>query len=57
MMLGGMFAGHDESGGETVEKNGRKYKQFYGMASKTAQVKHEGELSEYRSVLGSLFTS
>jgi len=52
VMLGGMFAGHDESGGETVEKNGRKFKQFYGMASKTAQVKHEGELSEYRASEG-----
>ena len=47
-MLGGMFAGHDESGGEMVEKNGKRFKQFYGMASKTAQLKHEGEIVEYR---------
>ena len=47
-MLGGMFAGHDESGGETIEKHGKKFKQFYGMASKTAQGKHAGEIVEYR---------
>jgi hypothetical protein len=29
-MLGGMFAGHDESGGEVVEgTNGKMYKSFY----------------------------
>lgn len=40
-MLGGMLAGHDESGtGELIERNGRKYKLFYGMSSKTAMDKH-----------------
>ena len=29
-MLGGMLAGHDESGGELVERGGNKYKLFYG---------------------------
>lgn len=48
VMLGGMLAGHDESGGETVEKNGKRFKQFYGMASKTAMSKHSGDLQEYR---------
>jgi len=48
VMLGGMFAGHDESGGEMVEKNGKRFKQFYGMASKTAMNKHSGDLQEYR---------
>ena len=34
VMLGGMFAGHDESGGEIVEgRNGKMYKSFYGMSS------------------------
>ena len=41
VMLGGMLAGHDESGsGEIIERNGRKYKLFYGMSSKTAMDKH-----------------
>jgi len=48
VMLGGMLAGHDESGGETVEKNGKRFKQFYGMASKTAMSKHSGDLQDYR---------
>ena len=42
-MLGGMLAGHDESGsGEIIERQGRKYKLFYGMSSKTAMDKHVG---------------
>ena len=37
VMLGGMFAGHDESGGELVtEENGKQYKSFYGMSSAKA---------------------
>jgi GMP reductase len=43
-MLGGMLAGHDESGsGEIIERHGRKYKLFYGMSSKTAMDKHVKE--------------
>ena len=37
VMLGGMLAGHDESGGELVEgENGKMYKSFYGMSSAKA---------------------
>lgn len=52
VMLGGMFAGHDESGGEMVEENGKKYKLFYGMSSKTAMDKHSGGVAEYRASEG-----
>ena len=52
-MLGGMLAGHDESGGELIEKNGKKMKTFYGMASATAMRKYAGGVAEYRSVLQS----
>ena len=31
VMIGGMFAGHEESGGETITENGELYKVFYGM--------------------------
>src|SRR6267154_5866095 len=31
VMLGGMFAGHDESGGELIERDGTTFKRFYGM--------------------------
>jgi hypothetical protein len=40
IMCGGMFAGTDEAAGTTVERNGKKYKQFYGMSSNTAMTKH-----------------
>jgi len=52
VMLGGMFAGHDESGGEMIEENGKKYRSFYGMSSKTAMDKHSGGVAEYRSSEG-----
>jgi len=39
VVLGGMFAGHDETKGETVVKNGKKFKQFYGSASRMAMSK------------------
>lgn len=52
VMLGGMLAGHDESGGKLVEKEGRKYKQFYGMSSATAMEKHVGGVAEYRASEG-----
>ncbi len=52
VMLGGMFAGHDESGGELVQRNGQTYKLFYGMSSATAMEKHTGGVAEYRSSEG-----
>ncbi|PWW28548.1 MULTISPECIES: GMP reductase [unclassified Chryseobacterium] len=52
VMLGGMFAGHDESGGEMIEENGKKYRLFYGMSSKTAMDKHSGGVAEYRASEG-----
>ena len=50
VMLGGMLAGHDESGGELVERNGKKFKSFYGMASKTAMGKYNNnkDMLDYR---------
>lgn len=52
VMLGGMLAGHDESGGMVVERNGQQYKQFYGMSSDTAMDKHEGGVANYRASEG-----
>lgn len=49
VMIGGMFAGHDQSGGElTVKPNGNKVKSFYGMSSNTAMLKHAGRMANYR---------
>ncbi|PKO96826.1 MAG: GMP reductase [Bacteroidetes bacterium HGW-Bacteroidetes-7] len=52
VMLGGMLAGHDESGGELIEKSGQKMKLFYGMSSATAMKKHSGGVAEYRASEG-----
>jgi len=52
VMLGGMLAGHTESGGELIELKGEKFKQFYGMSSKTAMDKHAGGVAEYRASEG-----
>lgn len=52
VMLGGMLAAHDESGGETVEENGTVYKRFYGMSSATAMDKHAGGVANYRASEG-----
>ena len=52
VMLGGMLAGHDESSGDIVEENGVKYKEFYGMSSDTAMLKHRGEVAKYRASEG-----
>lgn len=52
VMLGGMFAGHDESGGQIIERNGEQYKQFYGMSSQTAMEKHVGGVANYRASEG-----
>ena len=47
-----LLAGHDESGGDIVEKNGKTYKLFYGMSSETAMDKHVGGVAEYRASEG-----
>ena len=66
VMLGGMLAGHDEGGGEVITKRyftnelenearkieERKFVQFYGMSSKTANDKHFDGLKDYRSSEG-----
>ena len=52
VMLGGMLAGHDEGKGKVVKSNGNKYIEFYGSSSLTANEKHYGGLSDYRSSEG-----
>ena len=62
VMLGGMFAGHDEGGGDVVEEHyqtnvmgkveNKKFVEFYGMSSDTAMEKHHGGVAEYRSSEG-----
>ena len=52
VMLGGMLAGHEESGGKLIEKDGEKFKIFYGMSSETAMTKHVGGVANYRASEG-----
>jgi|TARA_B100000959_G_C14906781_1_gene593338 GMP reductase len=53
VMLGGMLAGHDESGGEVIDDgDGSKYKSFYGMSSAKAMETHYGEIAGHRAPEG-----
>jgi GMP reductase len=52
VMLGGMLAGHSQSAGELIERDGRQMKAFYGMSSSTAMQKHHGGVAEYRASEG-----
>ena len=63
-----MLAGHDEGGGTVIEEmweldklmensfahdyDIKKFVEFYGMSSETAQNKHHGGINEYRSSEG-----
>ena len=50
VMLGGMFAGHDECNGENT---GNKMK-FYGMSSEEAQIEYYGKKQDYRASEGKM---
>jgi len=52
VMLGGMLAGHEESGGEVIEKDGKTFMKFYGMSSQSAMDKHSGGVAKYRAAEG-----
>jgi GMP reductase len=52
VMLGGMLAGHVESGGDVVEQNGKQFMKFYGMSSKSAMNKYSGGVANYRAAEG-----
>jgi GMP reductase len=55
-MAGGIFAGHEESGGETVkvEETGKWFKKFYGMSSDVAMNLYSGGVNNYRASEGKL---
>ncbi|MED4205845.1 GMP reductase [Neobacillus mesonae] len=58
VMIGSLFAGHEESPGETIEKDGKCYKEYFGSASefqkgerknvegKKMYVEHKGALMD-----------
>lgn len=52
VMLGGMFAGHDECSGEIFEAGKERFKRFYGMSSEEAMLKYHGSVADYRASEG-----
>ena len=52
VMMGGELAGHDQGPGQVIEKDGKKYKEFYGMSSRKAMEKHTGKMNSYRTSEG-----
>lgn len=41
VMIGSLFAAHEESPGETVEENGKMYKEYFGSASEFQKGEHK----------------
>lgn len=52
VMIGSMFAGYEESGGEVVERDGKKYKTHFGMSSSAAMRKFYGKKESHRASEG-----
>lgn len=52
VMVGGQFAGHQQSPGEVIEEDGKKFKLFYGMSSSHAMKKNYGSVNSYRTSEG-----
>ena len=52
IMSGALFSGFDQSGGKLVEKDGKKFKEYYGSSSDVAMKKHYGKVEKHRAVEG-----
>ncbi|MCA9338378.1 GMP reductase [Candidatus Saccharibacteria bacterium] len=52
VMLGSMMAGHTESDMPIIEKDGKKFIEFYGSSSSYAMDKHSGGKANYRASEG-----
>jgi GMP reductase len=51
-MFGSMFSGYEESGGEIVEKDGQKFKEYFGSSSNHAMEKLYGKKDTHRASEG-----
>jgi GMP reductase len=51
-MAGSLFSGFDENAGKLVEKDGKKYKEYFGSSSNKALLDFYGEKSDYRASEG-----
>lgn len=52
VMLGGMFAGHDETNCQIKKIKGKKYMKFYGMSSEEAMSRYSGGVAGYKTSEG-----
>jgi len=52
VMMGSMFAGFDQSEGEVIEENGKKFKLHFGSSSNTALETFYGGVSSHRASEG-----
>lgn len=51
-MAGSLFSGFDESEGKLIEKDGQKYKEYFGSSSNKALMELYGNKSDYRASEG-----
>lgn len=51
-MCGSMFSGFEQSDGETVIKNGQKFKEYFGSSSNKAMQEYYGQKDEHRASEG-----
>lgn len=52
VMIGSLFSGFEQSGGNIIEKDGQKYKEYYGMSSANAMNRYYGKVYDYRASEG-----
>lgn len=52
VMSGTLFSGYEQSGGETVEKDGKKYKEYFGSSSNKALEVFYGKKDAHRASEG-----
>lgn len=52
VMAGSVFSGFEESGGKTIEKNGEKFKEYYGSSSNKAMIENYGNKDSHRASEG-----
>ena len=51
-MSGSLFSGYEQSGGETIEKNGVLFKEYYGSSSNKAMIENYGNKDSHRASEG-----
>lgn len=51
-MCGSLFSGFEQSGGKTIEKDGKLYKEYFGSSSNKAMIEHYGKKDAHRASEG-----